>query len=169
MIGPGRARGKGVRRTATENRWQQMISLQLAQELKAAGLVWQAQNNDFFGIPDRGMDERVFVLSDVMANLELLQGWPAVAFHGAAEWAMDHIYTDEIVWLPTEEQLREALAAALEQRGATDLALQRINVGYRCMFTYHGGVTSYEAPTAGEAYARGLLTVLQSENSTDRV
>ena len=50
-----------------------MISLKLAQQLKKAGLVWKASNHDFFAIPDRGMDERRFVIADMMANLDLLQ------------------------------------------------------------------------------------------------
>ena len=48
-----------------------MISLHLARKLKAAGLVWQATTNDFFAVPDRGMDERLFVLSDMQATLFL--------------------------------------------------------------------------------------------------
>lgn len=146
-----------------------MIPLSLGQELKAAGLLWHTQNNDFFGIPDRGMDDRVFVLSDIMASMELLQGWPAVAFHGAAEWAMDHIYASEIVWLPTEEQLREALAAAIERDGATDLALNRFSGGYRCTFVFRDESHCFEEPTAGEAYGRGLLTVLRAQNAPDGV
>ena len=88
-----------------------MISLTLAQQLKAAGLVWHTNNYDFFAIPDRELDDRVFVLADMMAYTELVQGWPVVAFHGTAEWALDYILTREVVWMPTEEQLREALEA----------------------------------------------------------
>ena len=86
-----------------------MISLPLARELKQAGLVWSATINDFFAIPDRGMDDRIFVITDLMANLDIFRGWPVVTFHGSAEWALDYILTTEVVWLPTESQLRGVL------------------------------------------------------------
>lgn len=146
-----------------------MIPLKLAKQLKDAGLVWQTQNNDFFGIPDRGMDERAFVLADIMANVELLQGWPVVAFHGAAEWALDHIYTSEIVWLPSEEQVREALAGALDASAGDGLTLARIDGSYRCIFRYDGLEQQFEAETGVEAYGYGLLYVLQAQNGGDGV
>ena len=86
-----------------------MISLSLARKLKQAGLLWQASVNDFFAIPDRGMDDRVFVIADLLANLDIFRGWPVVTFHGTAEWALDYILTAEVIWLPTESQLRQAL------------------------------------------------------------
>lgn len=144
-----------------------MISLRMAQELKRAGLVWRTELLDFFGIPDRGMDDKAFVLTDVMATVELLQGWPVVAFHGAAEWALDHIFTSEIVWLPTEEQLRMQVEQAL----APDawMALAREAGGYRCDFDYGGRRLSFPAATAAEAYAAGLLHVLQAQISNSDV
>ena len=43
-----------------------MISLATAMALKAAGLTWMPMDLDFFAIPDRQMDERIFVISDII-------------------------------------------------------------------------------------------------------
>ena len=134
-----------------------MIRITLAQELKAAGLVWRTTNYDFFAIPDRGLDDRVFVLADMMAYTELVQGWPVVAFHGTAEWALDYIFTSEVVWVPTEEQLRESLAAHLS---GGPLFLTRLADGYRCEIAPAGEPLTFDAPTAGEAYGQALLHLL---------
>lgn len=140
-----------------------MIPLSLAQELKAAGLVWRTTNYDFFAIPDRGLDERVFVLADMMAYTELVQGWPVVAFHGTAEWALDYILTSEVVWLPTEEQLREALLERLRGDGAeAEFSLEAGAEGYHLVIPGEGQPLFIAAPTAGEAYGRALLQLLRA-------
>ena len=47
-----------------------MIALQLARRLRDAGLAWQPAAGDRFVVPDKGMDEDVFVLSDRFLRLE---------------------------------------------------------------------------------------------------
>jgi len=139
-----------------------MIPITLAQELKAAGLVWRTEIYDFFAIPDRGLDDRVFVLADMMAYTELVQGWPVVAFHGTAEWALDYILTSEVVWVPTEEQLRGALEHHLRAAGERgNFALTHEAGGYHCAVTIGVGTLAFNAPTAGEAYGAALLHVLR--------
>lgn len=146
-----------------------MISLSLAQKLNEAGLVWVAGRHDFFAIPGRGMDEQVFVLSDMMARLEILQGWPVVAFHGAAEWALDYIYTADVVWLPTESQLRSQLAAALNGAPGGGFALIRDGESYVCRLGQGSESLAFGGQTAEEAYGEALLHVLRTQNSADGV
>ncbi len=149
-----------------------MIPLALAVELKEAGLVWQTKIHDFFAIPDHDMDDRVFVLADMVAFTELVQGWPAVAFHGAAEWAMDYIYSHEIVWLPTEEQLREAVVEQLrsDETDATGLTLTTLaSGGYRCAIKQQGEALAFDAPAADEAYAQALLHLLRQRDQANGV
>jgi hypothetical protein len=150
-----------------------MISLALAIELKQAGLVWQTKTHDFFAIPDHDMDERVFVLADMVAFTELVQGWPAVAFHGSAEWAMDYIFSNEIVWLPSEEQLRQAVVERLrgdEAGGADGLTLSTLAAGgYRCAVAQRGKTLSFDAPAADEAYAQALLHLLRQRDRANGV
>ncbi|MCB0028074.1 MAG: hypothetical protein KDE28_09225, partial [Anaerolineales bacterium] len=84
-----------------------MIALELATQLKEAGLEWQPALHDFFSVPFPDLEHRVFVLSDMTINQEVLRGWPALTFSGAMEWALDYVLTMEVVWLPTEAQLRQ--------------------------------------------------------------
>ncbi len=149
-----------------------MIPLALAVELKQAGLVWRTSTHDFFAVPDRGLDDRVFVLADMVAYTELVQGWPAVAFQGTAEWALDYIFTDEIVWMPTEEQLRDALQDNLHGHSGTTPTLllsYEAGDGYHCHIGFRGQTLTFDAPTAGEAYAHALLHVLAQRNRPNGV
>ncbi|KAA3656290.1 MAG: pilus assembly protein CpaE [Chloroflexi bacterium] len=137
-----------------------MISLSLAKQLKKAGLVWKTSVNDFFGIPDRGFDDRVFVLSDMMANMDLFRGWPVVTFHGSAEWALDYILTSETVWLPTEEQLRYELEQLLLGEEEIKLQLTYTATGYQCHILHKSEPLSFMGSNGSEAYGLALLHVL---------
>jgi hypothetical protein len=139
-----------------------MISLQLARRLKNAGLQWQPALNDFFAIPDRSMDERIFVISDLLATLEILQGQEVVAFQGASEWALDDLATGELVWLPREDQLRQALEGALLERGRPELRMDCGLDGCRCTIQPQNKKLTFRARQADEAYAAGLLYLLES-------
>lgn len=138
-----------------------MISQALAQQLKDAGLVWHTTLHDFFAIPDRDLDGRVFVLSDMMATMELLRGWPAVVFHGTSEWALDYLLTHEAVWLPTESQVREQLEAELAARNGRFQQLQRQADGYQCSLTLGAESLQFTAVSPSEAYGLALLDLLQ--------
>jgi hypothetical protein len=140
-----------------------MITLTFAQKLKEAGLVWHTRVHDFFAIPDRDMDNRVFVLSDMMVTMELLRGWPAVVFHGTAEWASDYLLTREAVWLPTESQLREQLEAELAARNGRFHQLVHTADGYSCELTLADNPLNFAAPSASEAYGQALLHLLNQE------
>lgn len=137
-----------------------MVPLEIARQLKDAGLQWQPALHDFFAIPDRGMDERVFVISDLLATLETLQGQEVVAFQGASEWALDDLATGELVWLAREDQLRQALEAILLERGRPELRLDSGLAGCRCTIQYEGMALAFSAREAGEAYAAALLHLL---------
>ena len=137
-----------------------MIPLALALELKEAGLVWQTKLHDFFAIPDRDLNDRIFVLSDVMATMSLLRGWPAVMFHGTAEWALDYILTHEVVWMPTEGQLRQELEKMLRGEDHFD-QLSSSADGYECRIVYQGESLVFTAVSAAEAYAAALLQILK--------
>lgn len=137
-----------------------MITLALAQQLKKAGLVWRTSVHDFFAIPDRDLDGRVFVLADMMVTTEVLRGWPAVVFHGTTEWALDYLLTHEAVWLPTESQLREQLEAELAARDGRFHQLARVSDGYNCELTLANQPLKFTAESASEAYGLALLHLL---------
>ena len=138
-----------------------MISLSLARSLKQAGLVWRTGVNDFFAVPDRGMDDRMFVISDLLANLDIFRGWPVVTFHGSAEWALDYILTTEVIWLPREEQLREAILGVLPEETLESLQLGFDGQNYRCTLVLADDTILLYAPSASAAYGQLLLRLLE--------
>jgi hypothetical protein len=89
-----------------------VITLELARRLREAGVDWKPARGDRFAIPDRDMDEAVFVVSDMVVEIQELPSGPLVKFNGTTEWALDSIQLRETVWLPREEQLRELLGEA---------------------------------------------------------
>ncbi len=144
-----------------------MISLSLAQQLKAAGLVWTPAKNDFFAAPDRGLDEHTFVLSDMTVMLAMLHGQLAITFHGAVEWALDHVLVAELVWLPTEAQLREQLEQRLAGESQPAIVFYSTTDGYRCEIQFGGSSRSFEAFGASDTYGLALLHVLQHAAGSD--
>ncbi len=137
-----------------------MLSPELAYRLKVAGLNWQPGLYDFFWIPDRALDERVFVISDMQANLELYRGLPVVTFHGVAEWALDYIMEQEVVWIPTEEQLRERLGRLADSLMLT----QQANGECTCTTEKEGRKYSFNGPDGSNAYGEALLFLLLQQD-----
>lgn len=137
-----------------------MISLSTAQQLKQAGLGWTPALHDFFAIPDRGFDDQVFVISNVFAIVERLRGHLAVTFHGSAEWALDHLLVADLVWLPTEAQLREQLEQHLGEQPHPEIKLMNTPDGYVCEFRVRDEWLRFTAADASEAYAAALLHML---------
>jgi hypothetical protein len=142
-----------------------MISLQTARRLKAAGLEWRPGLNDFFAIPQRDMDDKIFVISDMLVTIDVLQDMQVVSFQGASEWALDSLVTDETVWMPREEQLREALIAALIEIREPFLRLDSGLGGCRCEISHRGNQLAFEDVDASEAYAAALHYLLQARST----
>jgi len=99
-----------------------VISLDLAVALRNAGLKWLPAPGDRFAIPDRDLDDAVFVLSDMTIEVHELPAGEGtiIGFNGTTEWALDDVDKEEAVWLPREDQLRELLGTAfrrLERQG----------------------------------------------------
>ncbi len=138
-----------------------MLSLTLAKQLKKAGLDWRPQNHDVFIIPDRDLDDRPFVLTDVLAYIELFGGSPIVTFHGTAEWALDFVLQSEAVWIPSEAQLHDLL----RQYGAAFI-LSTAPAGFRCEISLAGDTIAFEATDAADAYGSALLHLLWSAAAT---
>lgn len=130
-----------------------MLPPDLARALRAAGLVWEPRPGDSFVVPDRDLDEQVFVLSDmVVQTVHPPDGPPVLAFNGTTEWALDSLEAHEALWLPREDQLRALLGPAF-------VALERVPgppEGYAV--TTAAGRHVDVTPEA--AYARALLETL---------
>jgi len=132
-----------------------VISVDLARRLEASGLQWAPAEGDRFFIPDRNLDDEVFAIADMTVGVRRVQGGMQIAFNGAVEWALDAIMQHEVVWLPSEWQLRDRL-------GARFVALRRIDYGYRCDAVVGDAESSFEALEAAEAYGLALLAVMEA-------
>lgn len=138
-----------------------MISLKLAIRLKQAGLSWQPELHDFFAIPQPELEDRLFVLSDMTIDIEPIFGWQAITFNGAVEWSLDYILTADVVWVPTESQLRDMLQELLLAEEQPAVQLTSAISGYHCQITYSGNLHDFEAPTASDAYGLALLFLME--------
>ncbi len=139
-----------------------MISLALARELREAGLTWTPRLYDFFGIPERGLDDKVFVISDMLVNFALVSNELAVTFQGAVEWALDYLMAGELVWLPSEAQLRDELERRLLGEPRPVLQFTITGTGYRCEIQFQGQPVAFEEFGPSEAYAAALMHVLRA-------
>lgn len=131
-----------------------MISVELARKLRDAGLEWHPVDGDRFFIPDRDLEDTTFSISDMSVAVRDVPGGREIAFNGAVEWALDGIMQREVVWLPSETQLRQRLDddfVSLGRRGSV----------YECTITGPGEGT-YRADTAPDAYGSALLAALES-------
>jgi hypothetical protein len=139
-----------------------MLSIASARALREAGLAWKPAQMDFFAIPDRGLDERVFVINDLPASTADLLGEAIITFDGAVEWALDYVPSGEVLWLPSEAQLRARLAEALAGEPEFRLTLTSAGGSHRCETSFRGQPLAAEADDAADAYGSVLLFVLRA-------
>jgi hypothetical protein len=132
-----------------------VIPLHLAARLRDAGLVWKPAPGDRFAIPDRDLDDEIFVLSNMTIEIHELSEGTIIGFNGTTEWALDDLEKDEAIWLPREDQLRELL-------GGTFHRLDRTADGYQVVATIGGEVTEFPAETPEEAYGYALLRLVEA-------
>ena len=131
---------------------QPRASIDVARQLRAAGLSWVPARGDHFVVPDRNMDDDVFVLSDMTIEVHDFASGPVIGFNGTTEWALDSLDQHAALWLPTEGQLRTLLGATLRR-------LERTEAAYVVTVVEDTADSerTAEAPTAPDAYARALL------------
>ncbi|AYY11451.1 pilus assembly protein CpaE [Actinobacteria bacterium YIM 96077] len=133
-----------------------MISVELARRLRDAGLQWEPRAGDHFVLPDRDMDDDVFVVSTMVVDVHEFPSGRVIGFNGTVEWALDSVEKDVALWLPTEAQLRELLGGAFVQ-------LARQNGQYAVTLNVDGKHVVRDALTAEEAYGRALLYLAAGE------
>jgi hypothetical protein len=131
-----------------------MIGLTLAKKLRAAGLAWNPQPGDRFVVPDRGMDDEVFVVSNMVIEVHDAPTGQVIGFNGTTEWALDSLEQRQVVWLPRETQLRELL----DQRF---VRLESVTGGFAVVIDLDGEQRELDGD-AESAYARALLTVMEA-------
>lgn len=130
-----------------------MIPLDLAARLREAGLVWKPRAGDRFAIPDRDLDDDVFVLSNMTIEVHDLPEGEIIGFNGTTEWALDDVEKEEAIWLPREDQLRELLSGTFQ-------SLVRVGDRYRVTVDFSGAEMGFEAAEPAEAYGEALLALI---------
>ncbi len=131
-----------------------MLALDLALALRHAGLRWTPQPGDRFVLPGRGMDDDVFVLSNMTVEVHDFPSGKVIGFNGVTEWALDSVEQSEAVWLPAEHQLRDLL-------GGMFRSLESTSQGYEVALRLPEGEQTFTAGAAADAYATALLAVLR--------
>ena len=87
-----------------------MISTALAAALRDAGLVWTPVSGDAFQINGPDFEGDVFTVSDMTIEAHAYPSGTVLGFNGTTEWALDSVAIDDALWLPREDQLRDAIA-----------------------------------------------------------
>jgi hypothetical protein len=131
-----------------------VLRTSLAARLRDAGLAWSPRRGDRFVVADRGMDDEVFVLSDMTVEVHELPKGPVIGFNGTTEWALDSIDVADALWLPREDQLRELLGDRFRRLEACD-------GGVAVVVTSAGEQRAWTAQDAEDAYALALLALLR--------
>jgi hypothetical protein len=136
-----------------------VITRALAEALRDAGLSWRPVKGDRFAVLDHDLDDEVFVLSDmVIERLQPPNGQPIFAFNGTTEWALDSLEAADALWLPREDQLRDALGEAF----MTLELLAGETSGYAVTLLVGNSEERFIDVDVEAAYARGLLALLRS-------
>lgn len=131
-----------------------MLRPALAAQLRDAGLTWTPGRGDRFIVADRGMDEDVFVLSDMTVEVHDLPKGRVIGFNGVTEWALDSIGLADALWLPREDQLRAALGDRFRR-------LETCDGGFAVVADPGDGERTWTAQDAEDAYALALLALLR--------
>ena len=90
-----------------------MLTVELASELSAAGVMWHPAPGDRFVITSEQLLGDIFWISDLTIELHHYAGSSVLGFNGTTEWALDSVALDQTLWLPREDQLRELLGDRL--------------------------------------------------------
>jgi hypothetical protein len=131
-----------------------VISVQLARDLRDAGLRWDnPAPGDRFIVADRNMDDQVFVLSDMTVDVHEFPTGRVIGFNGTVEWALDSVEHSETLWLPSETQLRDRLGGAF-------VALEKDDGGYRVAVRVAGTSYAIAGRDPDTAYGRALLFLI---------
>jgi len=131
-----------------------MIGRDQAQRLRDAGLAWEPAAGDRFLVPDRDLDDEVFIVSEMTIEAHDRPTGRVIRFNGTTEWALDIIEEHNVLWLPREDQLRTAL-------GDRFVRLEVVPDGFAVVTEHHGTRDRYVDVDTERAYAGALLVALE--------
>ncbi len=137
-----------------------MISRPLALRLREAGLVWRPATGDRFQLLTQDMEStgtEAFTVSDMTIEARTYPTGTILGFNGTTEWALDSVALEDALWLPREDQLRDALRT-------TFVRLERDEPagGWRVTCTFRGEPMNHLADAPEDAYAMAVLAELEA-------
>lgn len=151
-----------------------MISQQLAVALRDSGLRWRPAAGDRFVIPQVGLEDELFTLSEMTIEAREYPTGTILGFNGTTEWALDSVAQEDALWMPREDQLRDLLGRtfvsltreAVDVPGgdlddAPDAPEAAGSAVYRVTTRGPGGERTFDAETAADAYGLALLALTQ--------
>ncbi|WP_182111619.1 MULTISPECIES: pilus assembly protein CpaE [unclassified Actinotalea] len=131
-----------------------MISQHLAAALRDAGLRWRPAAGDRFVIPQDGLEDELFTLSEMTIEAREYPTGTILGFNGTTEWALDSVAQEDALWMPREDQLRDLL-------GSTFVSLARADDAWQVTTRSASGEEArFTAATAADAYGEALLALV---------
>ena len=133
-----------------------VISQAAAERLQRAGVRWHPCSGDRFVVRSDELAGEVFTLADMTIEAREYPTGTLLAFNGTTEWALDSVQIDQVLWLPSEEQLRELL-------GTSFLGLRRSDAGEFEVLAHHPArePRTFVAASAPDAYAAAVLDLVE--------
>jgi hypothetical protein len=137
-----------------------VISMSVAERLRAAGLAWHPGAGDRFAIRSEQLMGDVFTISDMVVEAHDYPTGTVLGFNGTTEWALDSVQLQDALWLPREDQLRELL-------GSSFRSLARSTTGdFQVLAAIPGRPEQvFGSSNPADAYAEALLTLMASATS----
>ena len=137
-----------------------MISTALATSLREAGLQWTPVSGDSFQLDGGEFEGDVFTVSDMTIEAHVYPTGTVLGFNGTTEWALDSVALDDALWLPREDQLRDALAGRFvsltrEKRAPAE------PIQYAVAAEIGGAEARFVSDDPAEAYGLALLALLR--------
>ncbi|WP_199423681.1 pilus assembly protein CpaE [Actinotalea solisilvae] len=134
-----------------------MISQHLAADLRDAGLRWRPAAGDRFVIPQAGLEDELFTLSEMTIEAREYPTGTILGFNGTTEWALDSVAQEDALWMPREDQLRELLGATFRALEGPDGDRET----FRVTTAPVAGETTFEGATAADAYGVAVLALVR--------
>ena len=133
-----------------------MLTLELARRLSDAGLTWKPGSGDRFVVAVSGMEDDVFVISEITVDVHHFTTGDVIGFNGTTEWALDSVEQDKAVWLPGRTSCVTCSVSPSSRSNSS-------RAGMPCRSRGRDGAVGRHADIDAErAYARAVLAQLET-------
>ena len=122
--------------------------------------MWQPATGDRFQLMSHDMEStgtEAFTVSEMTIEAHRFPSGIVLGFNGTTEWALDSIALEDALWLPREDQLREALRNTFESLTRDEAA-----GGWVVTCTFRGERSTHLADDVADAYGMAVLAEVQA-------